>query len=87
MSAPQGLSREDSKAIGFVTKSLGCEAIDLDELHQWCYALIKLHDANDLPSYFFDLAEFQGPFAGGATPVGNEPDQLEHLREWTLEFG
>jgi hypothetical protein len=87
MSVPAGLDREDSETIGFVTKSLGCEAIDVDELHQWCYALMQQHNVGDLPSYIFDLAEFAGPFAKIFKLIGFVPDWGGTTRDVAALYG
>ena len=55
-----GLTRDDSSQIGFVTACLFSEAITLDDLHNWCVHLISQHDVADLPSYVFELVDFDG---------------------------
>lgn len=52
------LTKEDSYDIGFVKSSLIIGAITRDEFQEWLYKTIKENDVNELPSYIFNLIDF-----------------------------
>lgn len=63
MSQKTGITRDDSETIGFVMTSLFCSAINLAELHEWCFLVIGANDIAEIPSYIFDLSEYEGVLA------------------------
>jgi hypothetical protein len=54
-----GLTKNDSNEIGFVTTCLFAQALDIDELHDWIS--LVLGSRVNTPSYLLDLLEFKGP--------------------------
>jgi hypothetical protein len=51
----EGLVREDSKKIAFVSASLLEQAINIQEAHKWVYCMIEKYD--ELPTYMYFLME------------------------------
>jgi hypothetical protein len=67
------LTQDDCGDIGFAVSSIFCSAIDVGELHQWCYKLIEDHAVDDLPQYIFSLVDFEGPLAQIFKVIGFVP--------------
>jgi hypothetical protein len=56
-----GLSRDDSKLIGFVINSVLASAITTEEMRQWALYMIDKYETDELPLYMFDLMDFNEP--------------------------
>lgn len=57
------ISKENSQDLGFAIGCLFSQSITLDEFKEWLYIVIKDNDIENIPSYIFDLLEFnQGLF-------------------------
>jgi hypothetical protein len=82
-----GLTRENSGGIGFVVKCLGCEAIELAELHEWCYSIIRQKDVEEIPPYIFELAEYSDAFAKIFKTIGFVPEWRGSKRDEYALFG
>jgi hypothetical protein len=76
----EGFSPENSETIGFVVSCLFTSAIDVSELHDWCVYVIDHNDVKSIPSYLFDLMDFDQPLAHlykaiGFVPVWRHTDE------------
>lgn len=49
------LTREQSEDLGFAITSFIKNAITKEELLHWCYYIIELYEAEDIPIFIFDL--------------------------------
>jgi hypothetical protein len=68
-----GITKENSEELGFVITSLFCSAINLDELHEWCYEIIRETDIQKLPPYIMELANFEEKLAKIFNVIGFVP--------------
>lgn len=68
-----GLTAENSETIGFALACFSCSAISLDEFRKWCLDMIERLEVRDIPPYLFELADYEGQFAGVYQIVGFVP--------------
>ncbi|WP_253814715.1 hypothetical protein [Nocardia amikacinitolerans] len=70
----EGLTRDDPGTISFVLACLFCQAISLDEMKQWSLHIVMSNRAEEIPSYIFELIEYEGSLAGVVRTIGFSPD-------------
>ncbi|MFC3024436.1 hypothetical protein ACFODT_11440 [Vibrio zhugei] len=67
------LKEDDDKDIAFAVSCLFCQCLTLDEFKVWLENIIRESDVDDIPSYIFDLLDFDGPLADIFSIIGFDP--------------
>ena len=55
-----GMTKEDSGTIGFVTSCLFAQALDISEFQKWVAHVLET-ETTPTPGYLIELSEFSGP--------------------------
>ncbi|WP_077545506.1 hypothetical protein [Rodentibacter genomosp. 2] len=81
------LTLNNSEDIAFSKVCLIYDSIDLNEFKQWLYNLVRKSDIDDLPSYIFDLIEFDGFLSDLNQVIGFNPNTSLSLEEKNAIIG
>lgn len=67
-----GLTKEDSSTIGFVTSCLFAQALDISEFQKWVTHVLET-ETSPVPVYFTELSGFSGPLCKIYKAIGFVP--------------
>ena len=87
MATLPGMTRDDSRRVGFAMAALWSDAITLDELKTWCEKLLLVHEPSELPGYVFELIEYDGSLAKIYKLIGFVPHDGLNQQERNALYG
>ena len=67
------LKEDDDKDIAFAVSCLFCQCLNFDEFKAWLEKVIRESDVDDIPSYIFDLLDFDEHLADICSIIGFDP--------------
>lgn len=67
------INKENSQDLNFSLACIYCQAIDIEEFKQWIKIVIKETSVDELPSYIFDLVDFNEPLFHITNVIGFVP--------------
>ena len=79
--------KDNDQDISFVLACVYCQAIDLNELKLWAERVVETSNIDDLPSYIYDLIDFDGPLFKISKIIGFSPINYLSLEEEYSIYG
>lgn len=65
---------DNDEDIGFAVECLFAQCLNLDELKVWVDQVISILDVDDIPSYMFEIGQYEGSLAGIFEVIGFDPE-------------